>query len=84
MKIYIIFKWLNSQISIFSGMYIPFIILGLGIFLKILNGPWWWQGFIVYLISLIFISMKYQDKYTDEKYLEMSKKEIKRKNEKIK
>jgi len=68
--------YLDSQISIFSGMFLPIMILFLGLFFGIsinaLNSPWWWRGFIIYLIYFIIINIKHHDKYLDEKYLELS------------
>ncbi len=66
--------WLNSQISIFSGMWMPIIIFFLGFFfVNAQNRSTAFWIFILYFIIMMFLNIKNNDLYLDEKYLNLSK-----------
>ncbi len=69
--------WINAQNTIFSQMLIPIFLIFIVMFLdKVINlnlGSIILLVLSLYLIGIIFRTMKFYDKYTDEKFLELSK-----------
>jgi len=78
--------WVDVQISIYSGLIIPLIIFILG--LIAIDNPSSKFGVIVrviliiYILVVIFLVNHHYDKYTDEKYLDMSEQEFNKNKEK--
>ena len=70
--------WVNAQLSVFSGMWLPVMLLFLGVFVGSLINPnnrgLLLPIFFLYFLVYIFLSMHHIDKYIDEKYLELSAK----------
>jgi hypothetical protein len=66
-------NWLDTQLDIISNMTFPFFIGIIGFLLSIYNGGWFIAFMTAYLTLFIIIQFQYNDKYTDEKYILLSK-----------